>query len=57
METEMPHRIFTDEWDTLKKDPIKRWRPRYAELGTVERVVPWVFVAIYMLIAVVDYIG
>ncbi len=45
-------RLFNDEWDELKKDPVKRWRPRYAEQGAVERVVPLLFVAIYGVLAV-----
>lgn len=43
LEASLPHAIFGDEWASLKKDPIKGWRPRYAELGTVERVVPGCF--------------
>jgi len=34
---------FTDEWNSLKKDRVAGWRGRYAELGTIERVVPIVF--------------
>jgi len=34
---------FTDEWASLKTDQVPGWRERYAELGTVERVVPIVF--------------
>lgn len=37
-------KIFSDEWESLKKDPLPVWRGRYAELGTIERVVPWIFV-------------
>jgi len=37
-------KIFSDEWKSLKKDPLPAWRGRYAELGTVERFVPWIFV-------------
>lgn len=44
-------RPFADEWDYLKKDDIKSWRERYAEQGTVERFVPWVFVGVYALLA------
>ncbi len=51
----LPHRVFGDEWTSLKKDPVKRWRPRYAELGTVERVVPILFAA--MNIALAAYLG
>ena len=48
VEKQLPVKVFTDEWDSLKTDPIKTWRQRYAELGTVERVVPWVFAALYV---------
>lgn len=36
-------RPFSAEWEILKVDTVKRWRPRYAELGSVERLVPLVF--------------
>lgn len=52
MESNLPARPFGDEWKTLKKDPVKWWRPRYAELGTVERFVPWVFAVIYIVTAI-----
>lgn len=48
VEKQLPVKVFTDEWESLKKDPIKTWRQRYAELGTVERVVPWVFAFLYV---------
>ena len=38
-------RIFLLEWQELKKDRVPKWRKRYAELGTVERFVPWLFAA------------
>lgn len=41
---------FTDEWKSLKKDPVKRWRPRYAELGTVEQAVPFAFGVLYVVL-------
>lgn len=44
--------VFSAEWASLKQDPVSRWRPRYAELGTIERVVPWFFVAINLVLAV-----
>lgn len=50
MEERLPQRIFSDEWASLKQDPIPSWRGRYAELGTVERVVPWVFAFLYLLL-------
>ena len=41
---------FAKEWETLKKDPIPGWRGRYAELGTVERVVPLTFAVVYLVL-------
>lgn len=48
MESELPAQIFEKEWRQLKKDPVKGWRGRYAEQGTVERVVPIVFAGLYV---------
>ena len=48
METGLPAQPFNDEWASLKGDAVKKWRPRYAELGTIERVVPLIFAAIYV---------
>jgi hypothetical protein len=44
--------LFSDEWDELKKDPVKAWRPRYAEQGAVERVVPLLFLVLYASLAI-----
>jgi hypothetical protein len=52
IETGLPVRIFTDEWTLLLRDRIKPWRHRYAELGVVERTVPWIFAGIYVLLYV-----
>lgn len=52
LEKGLPVAIYSDEWTSLKKDHVKRWRDRYAELGSVERAVPFVFVAIYMFLAI-----
>ena len=57
IEKELPVRLFTDEWQQLKKDPVKRWRMRYAELGQVEQVVPIVFIFIYLGALVLLYLG
>lgn len=50
MERQLPVRIFSDEWDILKRDSAKSWRTRYAELGTVERVIPGVFALLYIML-------
>jgi hypothetical protein len=56
MEKLLPVRVFGDEWQRLKpsgkREDARRQRVRtrlgkYRELGQVERVVPWIFVAIY----------
>lgn len=48
MEKSLPVEPFNREWAVLKSDPVKPWQRRYAELSTVERVVPVVFAAIYL---------
>lgn len=50
IEQQLPLRPFSDEWNHLKQDPVKRWRPRYAELGFAERLVPTVFAVIFLVI-------
>lgn len=45
----LPLQPFSDEWGTLKKDPVKKWRPRYAEQGFVERIVPAVFGVLFIV--------
>lgn len=52
LEGSLPVKIFSDEWATLKSDPVKAWRGRYAELGTIERIVPAVFAFLYVLLFV-----
>ena len=51
LETTMPIKPFTDEWKTLKGDPILPWRKRYAELGLLEQAVPAVFAIAYVVAA------
>lgn len=48
----LPIKAFKDEWRQLKSDPVPRWRARYAELGTVERMVPFVFILINLAVLV-----
>ncbi|MGA5272954.1 RipA family octameric membrane protein [Streptomyces cellulosae] len=52
LEEHLPARIFADEWEALKRDPISGWRKRYAELGTSERIVPLVFVGAHLILFV-----
>ena len=49
--------FFNDEWTELKKDPIKNWRPRYAEQGEAKRVVPVVLLVLYLVLAVYVLVG
>jgi hypothetical protein len=49
IESRLPLQPFSDEWASLKQDPVKWWRPRYAELGFVERLVPLVFGVICLI--------
>jgi hypothetical protein len=57
IEPDLPTQLFSEEWKYLQatKKPMRLWPPRqlwvwmngYHELGTVERVVPLAFAAIY----------
>ena len=58
MEERFPVRVYGDEWDRLQRDPrrfgfgrdaLRARLGQYRELGRIERVVPWVFVAIYVV--------
>ncbi|MCA1709475.1 MAG: hypothetical protein LC808_41825 [Actinobacteria bacterium] len=45
----LPVKIFEREWEILKADDVLPWwRGRYAELGFVERVVPVLFLSVYV---------
>ena len=52
IEAQLPVTPFRDEWSYLKEDPVPWWRRRYAELGFVERIVPILFLAIHVVVAV-----
>ena len=47
MEERLPVQVFGQEWVRLTTDDGRLTSRRYRELGSVERIVPWVFVAIY----------
>jgi len=56
MEERLPVRVYGDEWDRLRREPLRfslrrdarRARlAQYRELGRVERIVPWIFALIY----------
>lgn len=44
-ELELPVKVFTDEWTCLQQ------RRRYLEFGRVERVIPWLFIALDLALA------
>lgn len=57
MEERLPVRVYGDEWDRLRREPVRfsvrrdrlrSWIAQYRELGRVERVVPWAFALIYL---------
>ncbi|MEV7862959.1 hypothetical protein AB0O86_30160 [Streptomyces hirsutus] len=50
LEERLPVRIFTDEWEALKRDPVPGRLKRYAELGTSERIVPLVFALAHLIL-------
>lgn len=52
IEKALPVQLFGQEWETLKADPVKRWRGRYAELGSVERFAPAVFAVVNIITAI-----
>lgn len=52
IEESLPLRVFTDEWTHLKGSSTNPTRKRYAELGSVERLAPLVFVAINLCLGI-----
>ncbi|MEU7693587.1 RipA family octameric membrane protein [Microbispora hainanensis] len=57
IEEQLPFKVFSDEWEYLKKDPIRTWRSRYAELGASERAIPWVFAILHALMFIGRFWG
>jgi hypothetical protein len=53
----LPVKLFAEEWEYLKRDPVRSWRQRYAELGQVERVVPLIFALLYTVLAAYVAVG
>jgi hypothetical protein len=48
MEKSLPYPLFDEEWRKLPHDVVRR-RDRYLPLTEIEKRIPWVFVAIYVL--------
>ncbi len=57
LERELPAHPYTDEWAILQDDSVKGWRKRYAEQGTVERIVPVVVACLYILLIIRIILG
>ena len=56
MEEQLPVKVFADEWELLKRtSPPERRRLPYIELGRVERLIPWLFAVVDLLLAI--YLG
>lgn len=47
LEKSLPAQPYTREQAKLERANPRWWRPQFAELGTIERLVPLVFAAIY----------
>ncbi|MEY9845462.1 hypothetical protein ABH940_002540 [Streptacidiphilus sp. BW17] len=58
LEERLPARIFTDEWEILKRvgDPGSR-RLGYVELGTTERLIPWLLAGLHVLLLLGRLLG
>lgn len=57
MEERLPARLYGDEWARLRREQVRLaprlaalrpWLAQYRELGVIERVVPWIFVLVYV---------
>jgi len=51
MEGSLIEKPFVREAALLSNDKVGSWRSRYAELGSSERTVPWLFVGLYVALA------
>ena len=63
LESRLPARPYGDEWASLRRDRVSfalrpavlpGWLGQYKELGQVERIVPWVFVLLYLTAIIVQ---
>jgi hypothetical protein len=66
LEARLPARLFGDEWDRLRREPVqlalrrdalRSWLAQYQELGRIERIVPWVFALIFLVELVRQALG
>jgi hypothetical protein len=63
LEGRLPTQLFGDEWTRLRRDRVSfalrlpillNWLGQYKELGQIERIVPWVFVLLYLTVIIVQ---
>jgi len=52
LENRLDIRLYQDEWKILTAEQPTTWRRRYRELGLVERVVPLLFLGVYITFAI-----
>lgn len=57
LENRLDIRLYQDEWKILTAEQPTTWRRRYRELGTVERVVPLLFLAVYVAFGIRALVG
>ncbi|MGA5284854.1 RipA family octameric membrane protein [Streptomyces griseoincarnatus] len=50
VEQRLPVQLFTEEWQALRDEAQSRLRQRYTELGTIERLVPLLFVVAHLIL-------
>ena len=51
LESRLDIRLYQDEWKLLTAQEPTTWRRRYRELGFVERIVPLLFLGVYVTFA------
>ena len=50
IEEDLPVKVFTDEWAVLQNRVHTGWNKAYIQLGTTERLIPWIFAFLYVLL-------
>ncbi|MCC9308501.1 hypothetical protein LN042_15630 [Kitasatospora sp. RB6PN24] len=57
LEEQLPVKVFSEEWAHLTAERSTSWRVRYAELGFSERMIPWVFALLHLLLCLGKLLG
>lgn len=50
IEASLPAQVFTDEWAILTAGSAGHSRSRYRELGFSERLIPWIFALLHLVL-------